>query len=522
MLTTSGDPGSTTSKAGKTSIFATTLAGIDAVVTAAPPPAEKAESLPVDVPSPTPDVPTSASDQASVVSSVYQTEDLSIAMQIDQTPSAASAPAATAPPPGAMPTFALPPAQVTTSPDTDDAPTIVNAPANDQGEPVQQDDKSDQRGKRSSDADAAQMLSMVGLSSPAPAMVVVAARPSPKSSTSATSMRNAAPAGAVENHSAVPAQPVSSAKVVDDGQPIAPALAALAEVVAAAQDHDQAPAHEVDPKDVSPSTIPTPIALQTVREPSPATAAIMTARAAATPKATTVKQETKHQADEAERGSTEGQANQTDLPTPNAPALVPSSPARQAPVATLPSAGHQLAAGTADRQLDLAKQGAWLDGLARDIAATGSSGTLRFEVAPQHLGAVQVEVKQSADGAMVTLTASSEASRALLDQAKPQLVAEARAHGIAIAGTQVDVGHSGARAGGDSQQNGGNSPEPRPDSRADSSVSSQAGGRGNDNGRSQTQWQPIAVNQDRERRANAPIGDAEADAGPARDDGLYA
>ena len=165
-----------------------------------------------------------------------------------------------------------------------------------------------------------------------------------------------------------------------------------------------------------------------------------------------------------------------------------------------PSAGQQLAAGGADRALDMAKQGAWLDGLAHDIATTGdSSSTLRFQAAPTHLGAVQVEIARGLEGASVTLTASSEGARSALADARPQLVAEARAQGLHIASAQVDVST-------DSRQPGsGNQPEQRHDPRGQAGLSSQANGEGGRNGQSQTRSQPFAINQTAESQPAAPV-----------------
>jgi len=182
-----------------------------------------------------------------------------------------------------------------------------------------------------------------------------------------------------------------------------------------------------------------------------------------------------------------------------------------------PGAGQQLAAGGADRALDMAKQGAWLDGLARDIATTGdSSSTLRFQAAPTHLGAVQVEIARGLEGAAVTLTASSESARSALADAKPQLVAEARAQGLHIASAQVDVAT-------DSRQPGsGNQPEQRHDPRGQAGFSSQANGEDGRNGQSQTRSQPFAINQTADGQPAAPAETDDTVASGAPAGGMYA
>jgi len=182
-----------------------------------------------------------------------------------------------------------------------------------------------------------------------------------------------------------------------------------------------------------------------------------------------------------------------------------------------PSAGQQLAASGADRALDVAKQGAWLDGLSRDIAATGdSSSTLKFQAAPTHLGAVQVEIARGLEGASVTLTASSEGARTALADAKPQLIAEARAQGIHIASAQVDVSTDSR------QSNSGSQPDQRHDPRGGASFSSQGGGEGRSNGQSQTRSQPFAINQTSESQPAATAETEESVASSAPAGGMYA
>lgn len=94
-----------------------------------------------------------------------------------------------------------------------------------------------------------------------------------------------------------------------------------------------------------------------------------------------------------------------------------------------------------ERQLDLVHEGEWLDLLARDIARTaGGEGNLRFRLNPEHLGSLHVELTQGAAGASVRLIADTEAAHAIIVDAQPRLVAEARAQGVRIAETHVDLG----------------------------------------------------------------------------------
>ena len=196
--------------------------------------------------------------------------------------------------------------------------------------------------------------------------------------------------------------------------------------------------------------------------------------------------------------------------------------ATPATASTADRAANQLAAGATDRQVDLAKQGAWLDGIAHDIAATGdASSPLRFGVAPQHLGSVQVELLRSAEGAAVTLTASNEAGRAALADAKPQLLADARAQGLHIASAQVDVGGRSA----DSRPSSQGQSDSRP-STGSGGFSAQTGGQPGaqgDSGRnSQTRSQPLAANPARTTGVIEVAAGSEPPPAAAPTDALYA
>ena len=91
--------------------------------------------------------------------------------------------------------------------------------------------------------------------------------------------------------------------------------------------------------------------------------------------------------------------------------------------------------------LDLARDGEWLDRLARDIARVADhDARLRFQLNPEHLGSLRVELTNAGDGTAIRLTADSEAARAILIDAQPRLIAEARAQGLRISESQVDIG----------------------------------------------------------------------------------
>ena len=143
------------------------------------------------------------------------------------------------------------------------------------------------------------------------------------------------------------------------------------------------------------------------------------------------------------------QANDTGFPIAD-PLLAGATGATQ-PVD--PSAAADPASATPSNSetlvkhhLDLARDSEWLDTLARDIArAAQHDSHLRFQLNPEHLGSLKVELINSAQGTSVKLTADTEAARAILTDAQPRLVAEARAQGLRISEATVDLGGQGSQ-----------------------------------------------------------------------------
>lgn len=106
-----------------------------------------------------------------------------------------------------------------------------------------------------------------------------------------------------------------------------------------------------------------------------------------------------------------------------------------------------------ERKLDLSRDSAWLDRLAHDIARAASDDSpLRFRLHPQTLGSLQVELQQGDRGTAVRLTVETETARQILTDAQPRLTAEARAQGVRIAETHVDLSGSGRHAPGDQRR----------------------------------------------------------------------
>jgi len=143
----------------------------------------------------------------------------------------------------------------------------------------------------------------------------------------------------------------------------------------------------------------------------------------------------------------------TPISAPIAPR--PVSPAAPPAQNVVPDVAQLIA----ERQLDLANDNQWLDRLARDIARAGAADApLRFRLHPQTLGHLQVELTQSERGATVRLTVETEAARNILIDAQPRLAAEARAQGVRLAGTEVDLGTT-SQQGGDTRRNAEDRPQ---------------------------------------------------------------
>ncbi|HEY0327199.1 MAG TPA: flagellar hook-length control protein FliK [Allosphingosinicella sp.] len=138
-------------------------------------------------------------------------------------------------------------------------------------------------------------------------------------------------------------------------------------------------------------------------------------------------------------------------------------------------AAQQLGEALAAQVLDLAGGSQWLDQLTDEIGrATEGSGPLRFRLTPESLGELKVEISQGDRGAIVRMTVATEAAQAALADAQPRLAAEARAQGVKIAETQVDLAGNQARQdpqGRESARQQANADQPLRAFRANSSAS---------------------------------------------------
>ena len=108
----------------------------------------------------------------------------------------------------------------------------------------------------------------------------------------------------------------------------------------------------------------------------------------------------------------------------------------------------------AERVLDMDSDGAWIDQLARDIAATKSdSGDISFRLMPRHLGRLDVAMRQGDEGVALKMDTQHEATATIVTAAQGRLVDELRQQGVRVTGAEVThtPGETGRQSQGQSQ-----------------------------------------------------------------------
>ncbi|MGV3731153.1 MAG: flagellar hook-length control protein FliK [Sphingopyxis sp.] len=108
----------------------------------------------------------------------------------------------------------------------------------------------------------------------------------------------------------------------------------------------------------------------------------------------------------------------------------------------------------AERVLDMDSDGAWIDQLARDIAATKSdSGDISFRLMPRHLGRLDVAMQMGDEGVSLKMDTQHEATATIVTAAQGRLVDELRQQGVRVAGAEVThtPGETGRQSQGQSQ-----------------------------------------------------------------------
>lgn len=139
------------------------------------------------------------------------------------------------------------------------------------------------------------------------------------------------------------------------------------------------------------------------------------------------------------------------LPVPILPGseLQTAKPVEAAPSMTILFAQPAASGGTtlaavaapvhlAERVLDMDSDGAWIDQLARDIAATKSdAGDISFRLMPRHLGRLDVAMRQGDEGVALTMDTHHEATATIVTAAQGRLVDELRQQGVRVVGAEV-------------------------------------------------------------------------------------
>lgn len=108
----------------------------------------------------------------------------------------------------------------------------------------------------------------------------------------------------------------------------------------------------------------------------------------------------------------------------------------------------------AERVLDMDSDGAWIDQLARDIAATKSdSGDISFRLMPRHLGRLDVAMRMEGEGMSLKMDTQHEATATIVTAAQGRLVDELRQQGVRIVGAEVThtPGETGRQSQGQNQ-----------------------------------------------------------------------
>ncbi len=124
-------------------------------------------------------------------------------------------------------------------------------------------------------------------------------------------------------------------------------------------------------------------------------------------------------------------------PAETAPAMTVLFTQPAASGAILPTdAAHPI--DGAERLLDMDSDGAWIDQLAHDIAATKSDrGDISFRLMPRHLGRLDVAMVMGDAGVALKMDTQHEATATIVTAAQGRLVDELRQQGVRVAGSEV-------------------------------------------------------------------------------------
>lgn len=125
-----------------------------------------------------------------------------------------------------------------------------------------------------------------------------------------------------------------------------------------------------------------------------------------------------------------------------------TSAAADVPTSTTGIAQPSHAEQSVTRHLDMLRDTQWLDNLAHDISqAASQNGHLKFQINPEHLGSLAIEITHGEAGASIRMTTDNDHARAIIADAQPRLIAEVRAQGLRVADSHVDLGHQASGGG---------------------------------------------------------------------------
>lgn len=123
-------------------------------------------------------------------------------------------------------------------------------------------------------------------------------------------------------------------------------------------------------------------------------------------------------------------------------AAPPTPPAVQTVAAAVPAVTPppaNIGASLDTQVIDMGVSGQWIDGLARDIAGLAQNGAHgRFQINGDQLGPVQVDIRQGAGGAAVSLTVASEAAELALKQDSDRLRLDAGLAAVRISDVKIE------------------------------------------------------------------------------------
>lgn len=121
------------------------------------------------------------------------------------------------------------------------------------------------------------------------------------------------------------------------------------------------------------------------------------------------------------------------LPVVQAPILPAASPA----LVAMPTV--DLSASIVAQVVDMGVSGQWIDGLAREIAGLSTHGAQgRFQIDAAQLGPIQVDIRQSAEGAAVSLTVANDFAEQALRQDSDRLKLDAGLSAVRISEVRVE------------------------------------------------------------------------------------